>query len=269
MSAALVVEVVRDAERLSALQPAWTELADEVDARPFARPAWCRSWWAELGQGQLSVITVRAGTDLVALAPFHVRHRGVMQPVRFLGHGLGAVSGPLVAPGRPDVAARLWKTALDRRRVLDMIETDERTEGLATLKTGPWSVHVESRDCCPVIRLRPDYDEYLASRGPDLRRILRRAGRKLEERGAEHTVEVATDPDGVARLLPEVVRVTDAAEAAKPRQHLLAGQWASFTRALLTSAAAAGDVRLFVGRVGGGPSAYAGLLGNRHRVGTG
>ena len=254
------MEVVRDANRLSALGPAWAELADAAGARAFARPAWCRAWWEALGRGELAVVTVRSGTDLVALAPFHVRRRAPMYPVRFLGHGLGAVSAPVVEPGATDAAARLWDAVLGRRRVLDLIEFDERTESLTTLQDGPWAVRIEPRDICPVIRLSSDFDGYLASRSSDLRRILRRAHRRLEGRRVEHTVEVASDPDAVARLLPDVVRITDAAEAAKPRQHLFEGRWAGFTRTLLSSAAAVGDVHLFVGRVGGEPSAYAVLL---------
>ena len=88
-------------------------------------------------------------------------------------------------------------------------------DGLDALTSDP-SVSMEPRDVCPVVRPRPDFNVFMASRNADLRRILRRAGRRLEARDAKYEVEVATTPDAVARVLPDVVSITNAAEAVKP-----------------------------------------------------
>ncbi len=250
------VEVVSDPHRLSALEPAWSELADVVGARPFARPSWCRPWWDVMGRGRLSVITVRDASELVALAPFHVRRLPLLPAVRFLGHGLGAVSAPLVAPGHQDAAARLWETALVGRQVVELVECDERAPALEALSDG-YCVQKEYRDACPVVRFGNGFDEFMSGRNRDLHRILRRARAKLDARGLAQSTDVATDSDGVSRLLPAVMKVTDAAEKAKPRQHLLAGRLGEFTRALLAHTARAGDLSLFVSHIGDEPVAYA------------
>jgi len=254
----LAVEIVSDPHRLRDLEPSWSELADVAGARPFARPSWCRPWWDVLGRGRLSVITVHDAQELVALAPFHVRRLPLVRVVRFLGHGLGAVSGPIVAPGHHDAAARLWETALSGRQVVELVECDERAPALETLSSGRrYSVRMRQRDVCPVVRFGTGYDEFMAGRSGDLRRILRRARNKLDASRLVHSSEVATDADGVERLLPAIVRVTNAAETAKPRQHLLAGRLGEFSRALLMHSARAGDLSLFVSHIGDEPAAYA------------
>jgi CelD/BcsL family acetyltransferase involved in cellulose biosynthesis len=73
-------------------------------------------------------------------------------------------------------------------------------------------------------------------------------------------MEVATTPEAVQRLLPEVVHITDVAEAANPRQHMLSGPLGAFARRLLAHAARTAELRLFVGRVGDEPAAYALML---------
>lgn len=265
----LGVEIVTEPTRLGALEPAWSELADVVGAPPFARPSWCLPWWDVLGRGRLSVIAVHQGGELVALAPFHVRRRPLVGSVRFLGHGLGAVSSPLVAPGCPDAAARLWEAALTGHNVVELVEFDERASAaVAPLVAGRrgWRTKIERRDVCPVVRFGTSFDAFMASRSGDLRRILRRASTRLDSRGLATSMEVATDPAGVNRLLPAVLTVTDAAERAKPRQHLLAGRAGRFTRALLEHTARAGDLALFVGSVGGEPAAYALTLRDRDGI---
>ena len=174
-----------------------------------------------------------------------------MDAVRFLGHGLGAVSEVVVHPDHPDAADDLWRAVLEPRGAyLELL--DYAAEGLGLARLQAWraaAIQVDARDVCPYVPVHGSFDSYFAERGSQLHRILRRSARALEGRGATFDVEVVTDATRVAELLPELTRVFDAAEAQNPRQHLLAPPWADFTHDLMREAANADALRLFVGSV--------------------
>jgi CelD/BcsL family acetyltransferase involved in cellulose biosynthesis len=265
-SAALRVELFTSLPDLARLEADWEELAATTAACTPAGPLWCLPWLAHLGSGRPLVVAAFAGDSLVALAPLHERRLAGLRVVRFLGHGLGAVSEMLVAPGHEDAAAACWARVLhDGPRYLQLVEYRAGGGGLdALVRSGARAV-VRDRDACPVVRLAGHTAEsLLASRPKGLQRTLRRARERLAEADRRHHVEVVREPDRLAAVLPEVGAVYDGAERHLPRQHLLAPPWSAFTTSLLSGAAERGRLRLFLGRIDGRPASFdVGLLTGR------
>lgn len=50
------LHVVREIARIAA---EWRELAEHLDASPFARPEWLLIWWSAFGRGKLEVLALR------------------------------------------------------------------------------------------------------------------------------------------------------------------------------------------------------------------
>ena len=235
----------------ASLHDAWVELADACGAGPFARPLFALTWWRHLGQGSLMVVAVHDGDQLVALAPLHQRRIGPVQVVRWLGHGLGTVAEALVRPGHDDAGELLWATAAARGRVLDLIECRDLgpLPGQGPI-TGRRAVALQERDVCPVIDVHGDAEAHLADPAcKRVRRTVRVARRRLAEAGHTFGVRVAHDPATLEALLPDVRRVFDVAEADRPRQHLLDGEWAAFTSAIIHDGVATGGVLVLVAYV--------------------
>lgn len=253
-----VCVVVSDAEAAEALRAEWDELADRCEAGPFARPLFALTWWRHLGQGSLQLVTVRIDGRLVALAPLHARRIGPVQVVRWLGHGLGTVAEALVDPDHEAAGEALWGEVAGHTRVLDLIECRD-TGHLPDEDTLPDShlLRLEPRDSCPVIDVRGDAETHLAEPAAKrVRRTVRVARRRLEQAGHDLDVRAATDPASLARLLPAIQAVFDAAEAHHPRQHLLAGEWADFTTAILQEGVSARDVLVLVAFIDDSPVAF-------------
>ncbi|CUW28594.1 GNAT family N-acetyltransferase [Streptomyces reticuli] len=73
----LVTELVTDEAAFAALGPAWGRLYGRcAAATPFQSHAWLHSWWLSYGRpGRLRLLVVRAGRELVAVAPLMLVHR--------------------------------------------------------------------------------------------------------------------------------------------------------------------------------------------------
>jgi starch synthase len=238
-------------DEAESLSDAWLELADACGAGPFARPLFALTWWRHLGQGSLMVVAVHEDDQLVALAPLHQRRIGPVQVVRWLGHGLGTVAEALVRPGHDAAGDLLWSTAGARGRVLDLIECRDLGPLPGRRSAAPrYPVALQERDVCPVIDVHGDAEAHLADPAcKRVRRTVRVARRRLTEAGHAFEVKVAHDTATLAALLPDVRRVFDVAEADRPRQHLLDGEWESFTSAIVREGAAAGGVLVLVAYV--------------------
>lgn len=248
------VELVSADDAAAELAPSWRSLADACRAGPFSRPDFALGWWRHLGTGRLQVATVHRGGTLVALAPLHERRYGPLRVGRFLGHGLGSVSECLVRPGHEDAATQIWSAVQDGGRVLQLVEYRQGGGGLPALCGDPrWAVRVALHDRCPVIDLvGGGADGLLAQPGRrNIRRTVRTARRHLAAAGLVHTVEVVDDPERLGQVLPEITAVYDAAEQARPRQHLLRPPWRAFTTGYLAAAVARHEAHVALGRLDG------------------
>ncbi|WP_148611759.1 GNAT family N-acetyltransferase [Nocardioides rubriscoriae] len=248
--------VVDDLDAAGALAPDWEALADELGAGALVRPAYALAWWRHLGPGRLRVVTVHDGDRLVALAPLHERRVGPVRVVRWLGHGLGTIAEALVRPGDDAAAALLWATAAGPRVLLDLVESRAASPALPALVAAGRTT-VTPRDHCPVIDLGADGLAHLALPGAkNLRKLLRRADAALDAAGLEHRVEVAVDPERLEALLPDLRTVFDAAETARPRQHLLRPPYDGFVLDYVRGETAAGRGVTLVGYVGDRPVSF-------------
>ena len=249
--------IVSSADELGALRAQWDELADAAGATIAARPFWCLPWWRALGRGGLLVAVAERGEELLALAPLHERSLFGARVVRFLGHGVGAVSELLVRAEEEDAAAAVWREVLrPRGRSLQLVGYRDGAAGLASLRREAAVVRAAVDDRCPVVELEGGLVTFLAGRRKRLRATLRRADERLAEEGIEHRVEVVSDPDGLEQALGEMRRVHDAADAGRRRQHLLAPPYDGFTVEMLRGASRAGRLRLFLGRLDGTVVSY-------------
>jgi CelD/BcsL family acetyltransferase involved in cellulose biosynthesis len=87
----LTVECIDSEWGFSALRPQWNELLRASAANgPFLTWEWLHTWWRHLhAGGSLRLVVVRAGHELVAVAPLTLRPRqfGVFNRLDFLGTG--------------------------------------------------------------------------------------------------------------------------------------------------------------------------------------
>jgi CelD/BcsL family acetyltransferase involved in cellulose biosynthesis len=86
----MTVQVLRSLSEARAITEPWVALADAAGARHNMQPYWCLPWWSYKGDGELYVVVVTSGDDLVALAPLYKTQRLGIDTLRFLGsHILG------------------------------------------------------------------------------------------------------------------------------------------------------------------------------------
>ena len=256
----LEVEVVTSLDRARSIQDEWTELAVVCDAGPFGHPAFALAWWEHLGKGRLHLVTVRDGAGtLVGVAPFHVRSLGGLDVVRWLGHGLGTVGQLLIGRTKADVASTIWEAVDPGRVALQLLEYRHGGAGLLALRQGRWSVRAELRELCPVIDLRGVAGAAELLDRPDrrsLRKHLAKTDRRLERDSTKVSITRAETLAQIRDALPAVTAVYDAAEAARPRQHLLRGPYRPFLVAAMEDAARAGHLALLVADIDGEPAAF-------------
>ena len=246
--------VARDMADLDRLSPAWDALADAVDAPLFSRPFWCIPWAQHLRAGHPSVAARFDGTELTGVAPLATRSIGGIELVRFLGHGFGTVTGLVHDPRDRASSDDLWSTMLaGRRRFAQLLEL--RGDDTAAAGPADWPHEASPHDVCLTVDCTTTYDTYMRSRPKKLRQNLRRAERAALA-DPPHTVELVTTLDRWLAVRREVIEIFDAAEGARPRLHLFRGPLGGFTDQLLATSAAAGRLRLFIGRVGDRPMSF-------------
>jgi CelD/BcsL family acetyltransferase involved in cellulose biosynthesis len=97
--------------RIERIAGEWDELADRVNASPFARPGWFSAWHRAFGAGRLELLALRRDGRLVGLAPFERRagrlasltnwHTPSFAPLAEDAEALEALAEGAVAGARP------------------------------------------------------------------------------------------------------------------------------------------------------------------------
>ncbi len=259
MSVRLDATVLRTLPELEAIAEEWHALAVAHSAGPSVQPWFAIAWWRHLGRGELAVHAVRdAQGRLVGIAPLHERRLAGLREVRWLGHGLGAVSEVLGAGNEEDdpIATAVWEPlAADRRRLLHLVEHRFGGGGLGVLRRGgAWRSDVVVRDSCPVIDLAGlgSVDELLAQRGfRKLRQNLARLDRHVAGAPVKVAVELWHTVDELDAALPELVAVHDRAEDDHARLHFLRPPYRDFTVDAMRDVARRGLLALAIVRVDG------------------
>lgn len=218
----LTVDVVDDDARFAALAGEWEVLLRASRARClFLTWEWLHTWWRHLGsRHRLSVLAVREGGTLVAIAPFAVsRRRPALSPlaaVEFLGSGdVGSDYLDLIcAPGREEPVLDALVDHLERRRAFLRLRRLEPSSALAAhlagrLRTAGWSVARSAPEVCPYIPLDGHtWDSYLAGLGAQHRYNVRRRLRNLERAGARF--ERVDSEEGRREVFPALVALHNA-----------------------------------------------------------
>ncbi|HHS98428.1 MAG TPA: GNAT family N-acetyltransferase [Chloroflexi bacterium] len=175
----------------------------------FLTPAYQRTWWRHLGQGDLLILVAREDGELVGLAPLFAVGREEQRTLQTVG--CVEVSDYLdwvLAPGREEevlaalldfLGASLSWSALD----LCNVHRDSPTLALlpALASRHRWSVRTEVQEVCPVVDLPGTWEAYLASLGRKDRHELRRKMRRAEAMedlrwyivGPEHDLEAEVE----------------------------------------------------------------------------
>lgn len=206
----LEAELVVDAARLEPLRRDWDALAVAAD-RPLVAPSWLLAWWRHLAPrgAQLRAVVVRDGGHLVGVAPFYAVRRRGLEELRLLGSEMSIRNSPLAVAGWEEPVAAAVADALARMvprpAVVHLDQIDAGSPWPALLARS-WPGPVPPRRMrvkqasAPTVQLGDrTFDDWMASRGGKFRSNLRRAQRKLDERGA--AFRRAETPDDLRRLL--------------------------------------------------------------------
>ena len=128
-------DVLRQAVDVRQLAPAWRALVSESDNdEPSVGPEWMGAWWEVFGgRGQkLHCLRVRAGDELIGLAPFHSRthwYRPGLPFRRLEMLGSGEPEADSICSDYPNLIARRGREAEVVRAFIDALEQG---------KMGPW-----------------------------------------------------------------------------------------------------------------------------------
>ncbi|MBI5685373.1 MAG: GNAT family N-acetyltransferase [Verrucomicrobia bacterium] len=191
IASGLEAAVVSDQAAFEALAEDWRALFDTCSGlTAFQSFVWNQVWLRHRrGACSLAVITLREKGRLVGIGPFVTERRGGVQRVYPIGYDEFAYLGPLVPPGRDDVAQAI-ATALAGCFPCGLLHIPYfqcRDEGLAVmlahLTTLGWSSCSWARNICHYLYETEGYEKFLAAKSSKVRYNLKRERKKLEEAG--------------------------------------------------------------------------------------
>ena len=188
----LETAVVSDQAAFEALAEEWAALFGScLNLSSFQSFVWNQVAWRHCPRGcSLAVITVREKSKLVGLGPFVTERRLGIERIYPIGFDRFAYLGPLVLPGRDDVAQAIAAAFVARfpRGLLHIPYFQCRDEGLAVmlaqLNTLGWSSCSWARNVCHYLYESDGYEKFLATKSSKVRYNLKRERKKLEEAGA-------------------------------------------------------------------------------------
>ena len=184
--------VVDSAWAFSALRSEWSSLLRaSASASPFLTWEWLHTWWTHLrGSSQLRMVAVRAGTELIAVAPFRMTTGTAYLPCLDMLATGDAGSDYL------DVIVRRGREAEALLAIEQFVRSQRTTIRLTHL--GPsavandladrldargWTRTTTAGGTCPYIPLAGQtWDSYLATLGSSHRANVRRRIRALEQK---------------------------------------------------------------------------------------
>lgn len=204
----LLVEVLTREEELESIREQWDALAVATDS-PFCAPAWVMAWWRNVSPegAAIRTVTIHAGEQLVAIAPFWVADGESSRAHYDAMAGRLGPSGPLLAPGRePELTAELARALAKMRPKLTQLRLEDRvgSAGLARPLARAWPglrpwLHEAAAIPVPFVILdEGGYEGWLKAQSSSFRRETKRHLRRIEEAGGRF---VLADPDGAERAV--------------------------------------------------------------------
>ncbi|MBW3593955.1 MAG: GNAT family N-acetyltransferase [Actinobacteria bacterium] len=200
----MTLDLTLDCDERCFQLPQWKEvLTRDPDRHIFATPEWNRVWWEEFGQGKdLFLLTMRRGSELVAIVPLYRKHDGGRKILRFLGGiELTDYLGPICAvEDRQDVVEALvsWLGK-------DEVEWDEFDAHNMPVPFGfgeflieradrhGYRFEVEQEETSAILLLPTTWETYLESLDPKERRELKRKNRRIVREAPDLRFRTATE----------------------------------------------------------------------------
>jgi CelD/BcsL family acetyltransferase involved in cellulose biosynthesis len=274
----LSVQRTESTADFAALKAEWSELLEASAADGlFLTWDWLYTWWRHVAGGrELFLLTVRRGSELVAIAPLALAPARLerlvpFRSLEFLGAGtIGSDYLDLIARREwEDSAVVAISEYLKQQRLMLQLDRVSRASSLASrlaVRLGPagWTFREGATEVCPFIRLGAHtWESYLGTLSSAHRYNFQRRLKNLRRRYTVEFDRVATEEDrgpALARLL----------ELHEARWRSRGGSTAfcsdglaSFHDELTARALAHGWLRLFELRLDG--QAAASLYGFRYR----
>lgn len=210
----LKTELIHGSKAFDVLKDEWDELVGKsMTNTPFQSLAYQRSWWGNLGEGDLFTITIRESTEnLIAIGCFYLRDGTVYF------NGCIEETDYLDLLVQSNLAEAAWEVILDcmdssgfpNWNDLDLCNVPEISPTNTILpelsRQRGYQCNVEEFDVCPVIALPDTFDAYLANLSKKQRHEIRRKMRRAETAGAKVTLVesgngLASKVDSFLRLL--------------------------------------------------------------------
>ena len=214
---ALVVETIRDEERLRALEPEWVVLENETgNTLPFRTAAWALSWWKHLRrqcsviQDSLALRAIRTPSGrLVGVAPLMITQspgRGFlrMQCLQFFG------ADPNITELRGGLWARDYEQACIRALTADAARHASEWDwlvwngipaGSATAETLKSGVKWTRFTPYYTLRLEGDWAKFKSGLRRNVKESLRKCYNSLKRDGLACSLEMVTERDELAGAL--------------------------------------------------------------------
>jgi CelD/BcsL family acetyltransferase involved in cellulose biosynthesis len=191
-----VIETVEDRERFHALRSEWNELLEASSSNCFFLTwEWLFTWWKHLsGQRRLSILIVRSGGQMIALAPLVVRPSGV-KPLRMFRAleflGAGAVGSDyldlILRRGKEDEALDALADHLAAEKLtLELGQLGKNSSALKLAQNlserNGWRFFELATNVCPYVRLSGHtWPSYLAALGASHRQNFHRRLKQLQK----------------------------------------------------------------------------------------
>ena len=255
----LSVHSYHDIGGFDALADEWNDLLHRSPADTiFLTLEYQRTWWQHLGEGDLLILAVRDGEELVGIAPLFA----VVNPQgqRVLATvGCVEVSDYLdliVARGREEEVYGALVAHLAGGGVewdaLDLCNVHQDSPTLALLpalaEARGWTLETARDDVCPVVQLPTTWDEYLQMLSKKQRHEVRRKMRRVEAQAEAHWYVVGPERD----LATEIEDFLDLMAASTPdKAEFLTPRMRGFFRQLARVAYDANWLQLAFLEVGG------------------
>jgi CelD/BcsL family acetyltransferase involved in cellulose biosynthesis len=177
MRGAVDTQLITTSEELTATARPWLELWREVaDATPFQSPMWLLPWWRHFGSNDLSVIAIRDGDRLRALAPLYVIREDDESLGLFLGTGISDYLDVLVADGIAGAPLPLQEIDC---QMWDLQQLRPASQVLHMQLPDGWGDNVEQQEPCVLLSIENAGDELQKFLSTHARKKLRYCKRSL------------------------------------------------------------------------------------------